>query len=139
MKLQIKVNSQRLSFLLCIFMKTNYMKKFFLIVVTAIFSFTVFSQTWIRPEEATKHKGDTVNLIGFVTNIKYATYKKDSSMFISLMTKNSKQSLTLLVCRSDRVKFAEAPEITYLNQYVQVNGLVEIYKGKPQIILHSKK
>ena len=115
------------------------MKKAFTFVVAAIFSLTVFSQNWIRPEEAIKHKGDTVSLIGFVTNVKYITHKKDSRTQIILMTKDSKQPLTLLVCSSDRAKFLETPEITYLNQYVQVNGLIEIYKGKPLIILHNEK
>ena len=120
-------------------MKTNYMKKVFTFIVAATFSFTMFSQNWIRPEEATKHKGDTVSVIGFVTHVKYVIHKKGSRTLITLMTKDSKQPLTLLVCSPDRAKFLEAPETTYLNQYVQVSGLIEIYKGKPQIILHSEK
>ena len=115
------------------------MKKTFTFVIAAIFSLTVFSQNWIRPEEAIKHKGDTVSLVGFVTHVKYVTHKKNSRTLITLMTKDSKQPLTLLVCSPDRAKFLEAREITYLNQYVKVNGLIEVYKGKSQIILHNIK
>lgn len=115
------------------------MKKFFFIVITGTFSLTLFSQIWIQPKGATKHKGDSVNLIGFVTNAKHATNREGTATLLIIETNNSKQSLTLLVFNSDRVKFKEAPEITYLNQYVQVTGIVGAYKGSPGIILHSEQ
>lgn len=114
------------------------MKKFLLIVFTVTLSLTLFSQAWIQPGDAKKHNGDTVSLVGFVTNVKYATNKDDSATFICLTTKDTKHSLTLRISSSDRAKFKQAPEIAYLNQYVQVTGLVRTYKGNPEIILHSE-
>jgi DNA/RNA endonuclease YhcR with UshA esterase domain len=114
------------------------MKKVLLIVVILTFSLTLFSQTWVQPRDAIKHKGDTVSLIGFVTNVKHATNRDGFATFICLKINDSKHSLTLLVSNSDRAKFKQAPEIAYLNQYVQVTGLVRTYKGNPEIILHSE-
>jgi DNA/RNA endonuclease YhcR with UshA esterase domain len=114
------------------------MKKVLSIVVTVTFSLTLFSQTWIQPGDAKNHRGDTVSLVGFVTNVKRATNKDGAATFICLKTKDPKHSLTLRVSSSDRAKFKQAPEIAYLNQYVQVTGLVRTYKGNPEIILHSE-
>ena len=127
-----------MSLTISIFIKTSCMKKVLLIVVTVTFSLTLFSQTWIQPGDAKKHKGDTVSLIGFVTNVKHATNRDGSAMLICLRTKDPKHSLTLRVNSSDRAKFKQAPEIAYLNQYVQVTGLVRTYKGNPEIILYSE-
>ena len=114
------------------------MKKVLLIVITVTFSLTLFSQIWIQPRDAKKHKGDTVSLIGFVTDVKHVTNGDGSATFICLKTTDSKHSLTLRVSSFDRAKFKQAPEIAYLNQYVQVTGLVRTYKGKLEIILHSE-
>lgn len=119
--------------------KQDYMKKAFTTCIAAILSLSVFSQTWIRPQEPAKHKGDTVNLIGFVTNVKQAAGRKGSPTLITLSGKDSIPSLTLVVWSADRSKFKESLRTAYLDQYVQVKGKVEIYKGDPQIILHSEK
>jgi DNA/RNA endonuclease YhcR with UshA esterase domain len=114
------------------------MKKVLLVVVTVTFSLSLFSQTWIQPGDAKKHKGDTVTLIGFVTNVKQVTHGEGSATLIGLKTKDPKHSLTLRVNSSDRAKFKQAPEITYLNQYAQVTGLVSTYKRNSEIILHNE-
>jgi hypothetical protein len=113
-------------------------KKVFFIVITVTFSLTLFSQIWIQPRDAKKHKGDTVNLIGFVTDVKHATKKDGSATLICLKTKGSKHSLTLRISSSDCAKFKQPPEIAYLNQYIQVTGLVRTYNGEPEIILLSE-
>ena len=115
------------------------MKKVLSIVVAIAFSQSLLSQIWIQPGDAIKHKGETVNLIGFVTNVDQVITRKGGSTFIRIKTPKSKPSLTLLVRYSDRLKFKEAPEIAYLNQYIQVTGLVEMHRGSPQIVLHSEK
>jgi DNA/RNA endonuclease YhcR with UshA esterase domain len=114
------------------------MKKVLLIVITVTFSLTLFSQTWIQAKDAKKHKSDTVTLIGFVTNVKHATNREGPATLICLKTKDPKHSFTLRVSSSDRAKFKQAPEIAYLNQYVQVTGLVSTHKGNPEIILHGE-
>jgi len=115
------------------------MKKFFFIVITVTFSVTLFSQIWIQPQQVAKHKGDSVNLIGFVTNVKQETHKEGAATLLVLEGSNSQQSLNLVIFNSDLVRFQEVPETKYLNQYVQVKGVVGLYKGSPGIILHSEK
>ena len=113
------------------------MKKVLSLVVTVAFSLTLCSQIWIQPGEAKTHKGDTVSIIGFITSVKQSTNREGSPTLMCLKTNDSKHPLVLFVANADRGKFKKAPEIEYLNQYVQVTGLVRLYKGIPEIILYS--
>lgn len=111
------------------------MKKALLIHIAVILTFTAFSQTWIRVEEATKYKGETINLVGLVTTIKNVSAKKIHIMLNGFNVKDSDQSLILVVRKRNRSKVKETSEASYLGQYVQVNGRVAIHKGQPQIVV----
>lgn len=113
------------------------MKKALFILVAAISSFTAFSQTWIRVEEATKHKGHVINLVGLVTHVQPITNKQCYITLNGLSGKDSSHSLILVVKSPDRSGFKESLKKSYLNQYVQINGKVDIYKGKPQIVISN--
>lgn len=117
------------------------MKKVFALGTAAVtFSITVFCQTWIRPEEAAKHRGDTVNVIGLVTNVENLNDGQGCSMLLSLMTQKSNKPLRIVICDGHREEFAQRSQAKYLNQYVQVNGVVENHRRRnPQIILHSEQ
>ena len=103
----------------------------------AFLSLNTFSQTWIKPDEAEKQKGNIVNVMGFVTDIKYEQDAKGYTIFLQLSGKDSVRSLILVIRNCQRPMLSE-PEKMYLHQYVQAKGKVEIYKGKPGIILQSE-
>ncbi|MEJ7682808.1 MAG: hypothetical protein WKG06_34100 [Segetibacter sp.] len=115
------------------------MKTVLTFLVATVLSLTTFAQTGSQPKEPLNQNGDTVNFFGFVTKANYSADLKGSPTLMNLSGKDFTQSLTLIVWSTDRSKFKEAPETAFLNQYVQVKGKIEIYKGKPQIILHSEK
>lgn len=107
--------------------------------IASILSVHSFSQNWTRLNDVAKHKGDTVNIIGFVACTQFKASSKNAYTLMTVKMNNSKDLIRLLVLNSDRENFAEAPETAYLNQYVQIMGKVELYKGMPQIILHSDR
>lgn len=105
-------------------------------IITAfiyMFSITAYSQTWISPEDAVKHNGDTVNVVGLISHVENIRDTKGSSIIMSINGKGSNQLFIVLLLKSDSQKI-----LAYLNQYVQVKGRVELNDGKPQIIINSE-
>ena len=115
------------------------MKNTYTLFIAMALHFTTFAQTWTSPEKASKHIGNTVNLVGFINNVKYIAHAEVSRMSIEVNEEDSTPYLTLVVWRTGRGNFKEIPESPYLNQYVQVKGKVQVYKGKPHILLRNKK
>jgi hypothetical protein len=64
------------------------MKKIFSFILAAFFSSITFSQTWTRPGEAAKHIGDSIIIIGFVTNIQRLTDRKEAPTLVTIGDKN---------------------------------------------------
>jgi DNA/RNA endonuclease YhcR with UshA esterase domain len=109
------------------------------IILFMFLSAKTFSQTWTSPTGVVKHNGDSVRLIGYVTSARYFADARDAPTLINIGGKNSDQLITLLVKGDDRSNFTSAPETAYTEKYIQVVGKVQIYKGKPRIILHHEK
>ena len=123
-------------------LKLNTHHAHFAVISLVFFIFlstNAFSQTWTSPTGVVKHKGDSVSLIGYVTSARYFADSRDAPTLIIIGGKNSDQLLTLVVRGSDRSNFRNAPETAYTEKYVQVMGKVQIYRGKPRIILHHEK
>lgn len=118
-------------------MKTYHMKRTVCILLPALLSFTAFSQTWIRVEDVTKHKGHTINLVGIVTYVNYVTDKL-SYITLSGFSEEEPLSIKLIVKNADRSGINQITETSYLNQYLQVNGKIEMYRSKPQIVISGK-
>lgn len=115
------------------------MKRSVSIFLSLTLTFAAFSQSWTRPEDATKHVGDVVKVVGFVKDIITATDEQGSQTFLKLAGKDSTHSLTLVFQSGTRLRSQEALESAYLHRYVQVQGRVDTYKGKPRINLQSEK
>lgn len=113
------------------------MKTILSFLIATVLSFTAFAQNKSLPKKPLDQNGDAVNLFGFVTKTTYLADLKDSPILMNLSGKDFTQPVTLIVRSTDRHKFKESPETAFLNQYVQVKGKIEMYKGKPQIILQS--
>lgn len=103
------------------------MKKILSFILAAFFSSITFSQTWTRPCEAAKHVGDSIIIIGFVTNVQRLADRKETPTLVTIGDKNKIELLTLLIPDADRENFTHTPETAYLNEYVQVTGHVLLY------------
>ena len=108
-------------------------------LLATILFLTTFAQNETQFKKLLNQNRDTVNLFGFVTKVNYSADLIGSPTLMNFSGKDSTQSVTLIVWSKDKHKFKKAPETAFLNQYVQVKGKIEIYKGKPQITLHSEQ
>ena len=114
------------------------MKKILFSITALIFSLSAFSQNWIRLEEAQKHIGDTLNMIGLVTKVESLKGPHGYTIKIRLNGENPDHAMTLISSSSVLQQYADY-EIAFLNQYVQVKGIIEISKGKPLIKVNSAR
>ncbi|TLY44990.1 MAG: hypothetical protein E6K54_09000 [Gammaproteobacteria bacterium] len=115
------------------------MKKIYLFLSVILLGYSAFSQTEVSLSDIAKHEGDSVVVKGSIFGTRYLVTAKGSPTFMNVGAKYPNDSLTLVIWGNDRSKFQGDPEKTYLNKTVQVSGKVEIYKGKPEIILYSDK
>src|SRR5437870_4591569 len=87
----------------------------------------------ITAEEAAGHVGETATVCGIVASAKYAISVRGQPTFLNLDRPYPSQVLTVVIWGSDRATFGQ-PEVEYGNKRICVTGLVESYKGKPEII-----
>jgi Family of unknown function (DUF5689)/tRNA_anti-like len=85
----------------------------------------------ISPLEAAEYEGKMVTVKGFVADI----YRSEKVAYLNFVKKYPDNPFTAVIFARS---FADFPDIDkYLNQEVEVTGIMSKYKGKPQIILNS--
>jgi hypothetical protein len=90
------------------------------------------------PEEAAKHVGETVTICGLVASAKYAGQARGGPTFLDFGKPYPNAIFTALILGSDRPKFG-TPEKGVQGKQVCVTGQIQLYQGKPQIILNDPK
>lgn len=94
-------------------------------------------QSHITPAQAKDHVGKSVTVCGIVASTKYATTAKKSPTFLNLDEPYPRQIFTVVIWETDRGKFGQ-PEVGLKNKNICVTGTVQLYRGKPEIILKDK-
>jgi DNA/RNA endonuclease YhcR with UshA esterase domain len=110
------------------------MKSFFCFLLLAAFS-AAKAQKPVRLEEVKDHIGDSVTVIGKVYGIKYLEQAKGAPTLINLGAAFPNQLLTVVIFGEDRKRLALEPEKRFADALVSVSGKVELFKGKPQIVI----
>lgn len=87
----------------------------------------------LSAEEAAGHVGETATVCGVGASAKHATSVRGQPTFLNLDRPYPNQVFTVVIWGSDRAAFGQ-PEVAYQNKRICVTGLVESYKGKPEII-----
>jgi len=90
------------------------------------------------PEEAAKHVGETVTICGLVASAKFAGQARGGPTFLDFGKPYPNAIFTALILGSDRAKFG-TPEKAVQGKQVCVTGQIQLYQGKPQIILNDPK
>jgi DNA/RNA endonuclease YhcR with UshA esterase domain len=90
------------------------------------------------PNEAAKHVGETATVCGLVAGAKFAAQVRGGTTFLDFDKPYPNATFTALIFASDRAKFG-APEKTAQGKDVCVTGKIEMYQGKPQIVLKDPK
>jgi len=91
------------------------------------------AQNSISAAEAKNHVGEKATVCGEVVGTHYATKSRGSPTFINLDTPYPNQIFTVVIWGSDRPKFGN-PEENYRSKHVCVSGVIESYRGVPEIV-----
>jgi len=92
---------------------------------------------YITPEEASKYIGKTKTVCGEVVSTNYAARSRGQPTFLNLDQPYPNQIFTVVIWGSERNKFKSPPEIFYRGKSVCVTGVIDTYRGKPQIIVRD--
>jgi DNA/RNA endonuclease YhcR with UshA esterase domain len=113
------------------------MKPLFVFLLTLL-SLASFGQKEISLEELAQHVGDSVLIKGKIYGITYLEQSKNSPTFINVGGKYPNQLLTVVIWGDTRKKFDyDLDKKELASGMATVTGKVEIFKGKPQIVIHD--
>jgi micrococcal nuclease len=87
----------------------------------------------LTSQEAGSHIGETATVCGTVASATYATRTKGQPTFLNLDQPYPRQVFTILIWGTDRPKFGE-PEVRLLGKRLCATGVIQSYKGKPEIV-----
>lgn len=105
-------------------------------MILVLLAATRSAQADLTSAEAARHVGEQQRVCGKVASAKYAEAVHGSPTFLNLDRAYPHQIFTALVWGADRAAFTPAPE-ELLGQHVCVTGKIELYKGKPEIVVHG--
>lgn len=90
----------------------------------------------ITPLEAAAHIGDVANVCGYVASTRYLPRGRRPT-FLNMGRPYPDQDFTVVILGVDRTKFGEAPERAFRDKDICVTGRIEVYRGKPQIVVRE--
>ena len=86
--------------------------------------------------QASKHIGETATICGIVASTNFAKQAKGQPTFLNLERPYPNESVTLVTWGENRPRFG-TPESTLLQQRACATGVIELYRGRPQVILRD--
>lgn len=92
----------------------------------------------INANDIGKHIGDSVRLCTKITSTSFFESAIDKPTFLNAGSGNS-HLFSAVIWEQDKPKFNKAPEIFYADKDVCLTGVVQVYEGKPQIILRNRE
>ena len=90
----------------------------------------------ISSADAQTHVNENTCVCGEVASTRYAAQTGRQPTFLNLDKPYPNQIFTAVIWGSDRAKFGE-PEKTLMGKRISITGAIELYRGKPEIILHE--
>jgi hypothetical protein len=97
---------------------------------------SAFGQKAISASQAISHVGENSRVCGQVASTQFAYRSRGAPTFINLDEPYPNQIFTALIWAEDRSKFG-SPEVRYENRRICVNGVIQLYRGIPEIILRN--
>lgn len=88
----------------------------------------------VSAADAKNYVGKNRSVCGNVASATYASRTKGSPTFLNLDKAYPNQVFTVVIWGSDRNKFG-TPEADYRGKNIKVTGLIELYRGSPEIVV----
>ncbi|MGV3529133.1 MAG: hypothetical protein ACO1OO_09575 [Flavisolibacter sp.] len=106
--------------------------KFTALVAALLFvSLASYSQTEVNVSDAGKHIGETVKICDKVYGVK----SLEKLSLVNLGARYPKSPLTIVFYEESRKQLKGTPENLFDNKKICITGKIELYKGKPQIVV----
>lgn len=121
-----------------IFGKTPSMKRALIVIAGFLIPAVVFSQQEIKLEDINKHIGDSVRVCTKIYGGIYLDRSKGQPTLLNAGGSYPANPLTVVIWPDTRKQFKESPEIFFKDKQVCIIGKVELYKDKPQIVVHTE-
>ena len=83
------------------------------------------------------HIGDSVKLMAKIYGGKYFETASNAPTLLDVGAHYPNSPLTLVIYEDVRKQFKNAPEIFYTGRNEWITGKIELYKNKPQIVIHN--
>ena len=109
-------------------------KTILILLFLSVCSVSIAQQT-IKPEEATKHIGDSVIICGKIYGGIFLESVTNKPTFLNMGAVYPNQLVTIVIWGNIRKQFSYKPEEKLKNKMVCISGKVEVFKGKPQIVI----
>lgn len=109
------------------------------VLVAAMSPLSTFAADPVPTSEAARHVGKTVTLCGPVAGAAHFDRLKGEPTFLNFDRAYPEQTFTVVIWGADAVKFERPPHRMFARQDLCVTGLVETYRGKPQIVVRDPK
>ncbi len=106
-----------------------------IIIIVATYATSSASADKITPAQAKDYIGKHATVCGVVASANFAARSRRQPTFLNLDKPSPDHIFTAVIWIEDRPKFGK-PE-TLKGRRVCVSGLVEVYQGKPQIVLQD--
>lgn len=114
------------------------MKFLFLLLLSVSITNIIHAQKAIKLEEINQYVGDSVLVEGKIFSGRFLSNSSGAPTLLNVGALYPNQKLTLVILGASRKNFDLAPEVSYTDQMVWIKGKVELFKGKPQVVLWSK-
>ena len=111
--------------------------KYLLLILLAGFAVTSFAQQEIKLEEVKNHIGDSVKLMAKIYGGKYFETANNAPTLLDVGAHYPNSPLTLVIYGDVRKQFNNVPETFYAGKTEWITGKIELYKNKPQIVIHN--
>jgi hypothetical protein len=98
---------------------------------------SIAQQEYIHPIDAQKYIGKEKTVCGTVASANYAIRSRGRPTFLNLDQPYPNQIFTVVIWGSDRNNFKNPPETFFRGKTICVTGIIESYRGKPEIIVRS--
>jgi len=95
------------------------------------------AQEVIKAGEAGAHVGKHRTVCGQVASATFAVQSRRQPTFLNLDRPYPNQIFTVVIWGQDRPKFRTAPEKLYSGKQICVSGVIDTYKGVPQIVVNE--
>lgn len=112
------------------------MKKIFTLIAFIGFAQFGFAQS-LSPEDAAKHVGETVKVCGKIFGGRFFETSTNCPTLLNMGAAFPASLLTIMITLDVRTKLGYMPEQELKEKNICVTGKVEMFKGKPEIVVND--